>query len=112
MKSQWKLDIQYAETMENHPFGIALYRPPSSSEVKPGIIGYFDEFGSWNTIADLADQDDLLQKSLSPAEELVKAPTDNEIKWGPKVSSSIRATKVDLKLPAVVYVVKSLYKWI
>ncbi|KAF8197044.1 hypothetical protein BJ912DRAFT_1080205 [Pholiota molesta] len=65
--------------MENHPFGIALYRPPSSSEVKPGIIGYFDEFGSWNTIADLADQDDLLQKSLSPAEELVKAPTDKKL---------------------------------
>lgn len=96
--------------MENHPFGIALYRPPPSLKVKPGIIGYFDEFGSWNTIADLADQDHLLQKGLSPAEELVKAPTDSGIKWGPKASSSTKATKIDLS--AGVYVVRSLYECI
>ncbi|KAF9483645.1 hypothetical protein BDN70DRAFT_958120 [Pholiota conissans] len=103
MKSQSKLDLEYAETMENHPFGIALYRPPSTSEVRPGIVGYFDEFGSWNTIADLADLDGLQQKGLSLPEELVKAPADNGIKWGPKVSSNTKATKIDLS--AGVYVV-------
>ncbi|KAF8966079.1 hypothetical protein BDZ97DRAFT_1809439 [Flammula alnicola] len=95
--SQWKLDQKYAKTMENHPFGIALYRPPSLSIFKPGIIGYFDAFGSWNIIADLEDHEELLRKGLSSVEdELVKAPRDNRIKWGPKVSSNTKTTKIEL----------------
>ncbi|KJA17345.1 hypothetical protein HYPSUDRAFT_46553 [Hypholoma sublateritium FD-334 SS-4] len=95
-KAHGKLDIQYAETMQNHPFGIALYYPPPTTVLKPGAVGYFDAYGSWNVIADLEDATELARNGFSLSAGLTKAPADNGIKWGPKTSSSTKATKIDL----------------
>ena len=93
-----KLDQQYANIMQNHPFGIAVYRPLSRLVLKVGACGYFDDFGSWNLIVDLERPDQLLKKKLSPVDddELEKAPLDEGIKWGPKISSKVKAKKVEL----------------
>ena len=95
-KAHGKLDIQYAETMQDHPFGIALYYPPPSTVLKPGAVGYFDAYGSWNIIADLEDATELARNGFSAPANLVKAPIDNGIRWGPKTSSNTKATKIDL----------------
>lgn len=94
---QRKLDEQYAAVMENHPFGVALYRPLPTSILRPGSLGYFDEFGAWNLIAHLAEGPSLLAKGLGELEgEIAVAPPDDGIKWGPKISSGTKATKVEL----------------
>jgi len=95
-KPHGKLDIQYAEAMQDHPFGIALYYPPPTTVLKPGVVGYFDAFGSWNIIADLEDAAELARNGFSLSAGLEKATTDNGIKWGPKTSSNMKATKIDL----------------
>jgi hypothetical protein len=103
MSSRWQLDQQYANLMKNHPFGIALYRPPPQSAFKPGVCGYFDGFGEWNSIAQLDDPDSLNSMGLSPVrEELQKAPREN-IKWGPKTAEFVRVKKISLS--AGMYVV-------
>ena len=97
MSSQRKLDKQYAEIMGNHPFGVALYRPLPTSILRPGSLGYFDEFGSWNLIAHLAEGPNLLAKGLGKLDhEIHIAPPEDGIKWGPKMSSDTKATKVEL----------------
>jgi len=98
MSDQRKRDKKYAEIMGNHPFGVALYRPLPTSILRPGSLGYFDEFGSWNPIAHLAESDDLLAKGLGELNNnlIDIAPSEDGIKWGPKISSDTKATKVDL----------------
>ena len=94
---QRKLDKKYAEIMENHPFAVTLYRPLPTSILRPGSLGYFDEFGAWNLIAHLTDGSELLAKGLGQLEDEVDiAPPDDGIKWGPKISSDMKATKVEL----------------
>jgi len=93
---QFKLDQQYATIMQNHPFGIALYQPLRNSTFKPGAVGYFDDFGSWNPICHLEDGEGILDKGLSLIEdELEKAPPDEGIIWGPKMSGDTKATKIE-----------------
>lgn len=97
MVAHGKLDQQYANIMQNHPFGIAMYRPLSQLLFKVGACGYFDDFGSWQPIVDLEQPDQLLRKNLSPVDdELEKAPLDEGIRWGPKVSSHTKAKKIEL----------------
>ena len=99
MSSQRKLDKQYAEIMGNHPFGVALYRPLPTSILRPGSLGYFDEFGSWNLIAHLAELEgpievrpNLLAKGLGKLDHKIDtAPPEDGIKWGPKMSSDTKA---------------------
>ncbi|KAF9554917.1 hypothetical protein CPC08DRAFT_151930 [Agrocybe pediades] len=97
MSAQWKLDQQYADVMQNHPYGIALYRPLRFSIFNPGSCGYFDDNGSWNPIVHLEDREMLARKGLSEMkDEIEKAPVDSGIKWGPLTSENTRATKVEL----------------
>lgn len=92
-----KLDKRYEEVMQNHPYGIALYRPLRTSLFKPGAFGYFDEIGEWNLIGNLEDAELLARKGFSPVEvELEKAPIENGIKWGPMASLNLKGTKIQM----------------
>lgn len=98
MAAKGKLDQEYANAMQNHPFGIAMYRPLPRSLFKVGACGYFDDFGSWQPIVDLERPDQILRKNLSAVDEdeLEKAPLDEGMKWGPKISSNMKAKKIAL----------------
>ena len=64
---------------------------------KVGACGYFDDLGSWQPIVDLEQPNKLLERKLTPPEdELEKAPLDDGIEWGPKVSSQTTAKKIEL----------------
>lgn len=79
------LDLTYARLMKCHPFGTALYNPPSSSQFRVGGVGYFDSSGAWNPISDVSTS----SNPLSPIEasQLAKAPREEQI-WGPKLGTS------------------------
>ncbi|PPR07967.1 hypothetical protein CVT24_002646 [Panaeolus cyanescens] len=97
MGFEGSVDKVYAQIMSNHPFGIALYRPQKETVFRIGSCGYFDSFGSWNPIANLEDAAEVKRKGLTPIEvELERAPIEDDIRWGPKVSSTAKATALDL----------------
>lgn len=92
-----QLDLQFAKAMRDHPYGVAMYRPPRSTVLRLGTVGYFDDFGAWNIIVDLTNAKDLASKGLGPmnAAEIEAAPVDNAIKWGPILSTSTQSSKVN-----------------
>jgi hypothetical protein len=91
------LDKVYAKNMQHHPYGYALYKPMSSTILKPGSCGYFDSLGAWNPIANLDDVQSLQKYGLQPPKErLEKAPPEENITWGPKVSQNVTEQRMDL----------------
>lgn len=79
------LDVTYAGLMKCHPFGTALYNPPSSSQFHVGSVGYFDSSSAWNPICDVSTSSGSL--STIEASQLTKAPREEQI-WGPKLGTS------------------------
>ena len=55
----------YARSFQYLAQGRALYLPPSSHEMKPGAIGYFDWDGGWNQVANITEPNSLSQVSLT-----------------------------------------------
>ena len=53
-------EIEYAALMDRNPEGTYLYIPQSFRKFHPGSVGFFDESGAWNEVADVskADQPD------------------------------------------------------
>ncbi|KAJ5248615.1 hypothetical protein N7468_000066 [Penicillium chermesinum] len=90
------LNVAYATSMRNHPFGTALYTPLARREFHPGSCGYFDAAGSWNPITDVSDGPRLAaQGYASVEEELEKAPAETGIQWGPLASENVVGRSVD-----------------
>jgi hypothetical protein len=93
--------------MLNHPYGYALYEPQSSTIVKPGAVGYIDqETGRFVPLTkkgskrvDLEDEESLKINGLTPFNNLLRAEPD-ERSWGPKTSSRVNATEIDIKAKA------------
>ena len=97
-----KLDEQYTQLMSNHPYGTALYIPLPSKTFQPGWCGYFDDFGDWNPICqilqDEVDSNSPKSKGLSPLKKPIeKAPLEQGITWAPKMSTHTKGVKVPLK---------------
>lgn len=98
MSHRESLNRLYAEQMKHHPQGYALYEPISTALLKPGACGYFDNFGSWNPIAQLDDSESLEQRGFRcPSEELEEAKDRTNIIWGPKCSMGVKAVKLELE---------------
>ena len=93
MSSQ-PLHQMYGDQMRDHPYGYALYNPTSSAVLKPGAVGYFDDLGYWNPLANLADASSLTERGLKlkpfPQDELYAAKQDESMSWGPKLSKTVR----------------------
>lgn len=90
-------DKVYARVMSNHPFGIGLYKPLKRTVLYPGACGYFDSFGGWNPIVNLDIALEVKKKGLAPMEiELERAPIEDDIRWGPKVSNKTRAIAMEI----------------
>lgn len=85
----------YADEMQNHPYGYALYQPMFSSVIKPGAVGFFDASGFWSPVADLTDVKSLEAAGLKPPHHaLSAAPLQNQT-WGPMTSKSVSGHNLD-----------------
>lgn len=88
--------------MRVHPYGRALYKPPTTAHFHPGSIGYFNSDLDWTPITDLSDAKTRFSASLSPTftpapppEQLLSAPTETQT-WGPRVGENTKCRAVEL----------------
>ena len=59
--------------MQHHPHGYAVYEPVSSTDLRPGSCGFFDDSGGWTTIAQLDDIESLKRAGFEPPPPLEEA---------------------------------------
>ncbi len=84
----------------NHPYGMALYKPLSTKVLRPGSVGYWNDLGDWNPIAQLDSEHSLqLQAFKVPEEELQRAKFQPITEWDRKYS--ILVTETDLSARAL-----------
>lgn len=92
-----QLNQVYATALDkDHPYGYALYEPVPSSVLKPGTFGYIAEDDLWTPLLDLSDTAAVQRAGFLPFSGVRRAPTDSRV-WGPKLSSSVKQSDVDLK---------------
>lgn len=96
------LDEDYLSLMRPHPYGRALYKPPTTAHFHPGSIGYFNSSTDWTPIVDLSDAE-AQSPSTWPAAftpppapaKLVTAPLETQ-NWGPKLGQDTKCRAIDL----------------
>lgn len=91
-----KLHEVYAQQMQNHSEGYAIYHPETTSTLRPGICGYFNDHGDWTPIVDLSDSEALNKAGYAALDAvLVKAALRPPAVWGPKASFGVRHKDVE-----------------
>ena len=71
----------YAECFADLGKGKALYNPVSSSELRPGSVGFFDHEARWHNICNLDDEASLKRCSLTAATLEIRMLTDRHVEW-------------------------------
>lgn len=100
--SKRPLDVEYAEQMQCHPYGTALYRPQPRDTFHPGMVGYFNDDGDWNPIIDLSQcsqpsfTQSVFTASLALPDDLPAMAIPEEHTWGPKLGNTTRVRQIDL----------------
>jgi hypothetical protein len=85
----------YANEMQNHPYGYALYQPVFNNIIKPGAIGFFDRDGFWSPVSDLTDPDSLKVAGLKPPKHVLSPAPPQDQTWGPMTSRSVSGHNLD-----------------
>ena len=96
MSTHKSLAANYVEQMQHHPHGYAIYEPISSTVLRPGSCGFFDESGGWTTVAQLDDIESLKRSGFVPPAPLEETQDRITRSWHPKCSSGVSAVDVDL----------------
>ncbi|KAI0459168.1 hypothetical protein F5B21DRAFT_341202 [Xylaria acuta] len=89
----------YRDAMRRHPFGYALYEPVPFSRLRPGTLGYLDDYQRWHPILDLADAKAVQDAGYSPMGHLQRSEPDVR-RYGPLTSSGTSAVDVELEAAA------------
>jgi hypothetical protein len=83
------LHESYARSMTSHGYGHGFYEPESAEDVRPGLCGYIDDSGRFQTIVDLADKTAVAENGYSAIVTPDRMLTTSR-RWGPKESSSVK----------------------
>lgn len=100
LRTRWAND--YTECFRGQDEGWAVYPPIKSSALKPGMCGYFDVDGIWQTIVDLTNPDDVQSKNL-PAVHDVEFSSGNlaDTKhWGLRKSKDVSQEDITAQVMA------------
>lgn len=91
----------YARLMSKFEYGRCLYRPPSTGEMRPGAVGYWNSEAKWQPITQLDNSQDLKAKGFKPPQEELK-PNDSQLVegWAPLYSSSVTVSNITAKIAA------------
>ena len=103
-----KLHEIYAQQMQNHSEGYAIYHPETTSTLRPGVCGYFNNHGDWTPIVDLSDSEALKKAGYTALDTVLeKAAKRPPAVWGPKTSVGVRSKDMDASFGASFVVVLS-----
>ncbi|KAM7188968.1 hypothetical protein V8F33_010302 [Rhypophila sp. PSN 637] len=110
------MDQTYAQLMTQFSNGRCLYRPPSTTAMLPGSVGYWDSNAKWQRITQLDDIEDLKAKGFKPPqEELNRQDSKLDEGWSPLHSSSVTESditaEIKTKLPESVVAGKAFLKY-
>lgn len=83
----------YPYLMKELSQGFALYKPWDSKWLKPGMCGYFDAEGDWNTIVDIT-QISGTDGTYTPLEESLDIQTTAAEDWAPVFSQGVKYAAV------------------
>lgn len=86
---------RYREAMRQHRFGYALYEPVPFTRLRPGMLGFLDEYQRWHPILDLTDAAAVKEAGLGPLGSTQRAEPDVR-HFGPLTASGVAETSVDL----------------
>lgn len=88
--------VSYAKSMEDHPYGFALYQPELSSILQPGACGYLNGFKRWQPITKVNDTAALTAAlgTYEPLSMALALMPPQEMAWGPKASRRMKYTKI------------------
>jgi hypothetical protein len=93
-KDTW--DKDYVECFKGQPEGWPVYPPIQATKLKPGMCGYFDIDGIWQTIVDLTDEADVRAKNLRAAHGVTVGPGNlaDTKKWGLRTSTNVEQFEI------------------
>jgi hypothetical protein len=98
-----RTDRVYANALKHVQDGHAVFPALATTILKPGICGYFDRHGDWQTIVNLADSKDVEEKQFTKIQTFTvsdpRAESTTE-KYGAILSENLRAVAVDGKAHA------------
>lgn len=81
-------DIEYAGLMSHNPDGTYLYIPPTFTNFHPGLVGCFDESGSWNKITDLCKEGQTQADGYTALNNNLSHNEPKKLTWKPRSSGS------------------------
>ncbi|KAL2193544.1 hypothetical protein P885DRAFT_45195 [Corynascus similis CBS 632.67] len=87
---------QYREAMRQHRYGYALYEPAPFSRLRPGMLGFLDEYQRWHPILDLTDTAAVEAAGFGPLGRVQRAEPDT-CRFGPLTASGVAETSIDLE---------------
>lgn len=86
----------YRTAMRRHRFGYALYEPALFSRLRPGMLGYLDEYQRWHPILDLADASAVKAAGYGSLGPLQRSEPDRR-RYGPLTADKVTETSVKLE---------------
>ncbi|GAB1311939.1 hypothetical protein MFIFM68171_02149 [Madurella fahalii] len=89
------LGSRYRDAMRQHRFGYALYEPAPFSRLRPGMLGFLDEYQRWHPILDLSDAARVQAAGFGPLGPVQSSELDIR-RFGPLTASGVAETSVDL----------------
>lgn len=96
MTSNENWDKDYVECFKRQPEGWAVYPPIKASKLKPGMCGYFDVDGIWQTIVDLTNPFDVKAKQLPPVHDVTFSGGNlaDMKQWGLRKSAEVEQFEI------------------
>jgi hypothetical protein len=91
------LPQRYRESMKSLGLGYALFEPaPYHGHLRPGILGYLDEYQRWHPLLDVSDPNILTNSGYSAVGWA--QPMDADVRtWKPKKASNVKETSISLE---------------
>lgn len=86
---------RYRASMMPHRYGYALFEPPASTRLHPGMLGYLDEYRRWHPLLDLSDAGAVQAAGFGPLHPQILSDPDL-CTWGPLESSTVRGRDIQL----------------
>jgi hypothetical protein len=89
---------QYVQAMKGIYNMFALWSPEQPLSFKPGVCGYFDAQGDWNSIVDLT-QPDQVDRTLTKTPSLPHSKKKSLGRWSPICSDGVKWAQTELQDP-------------